>query len=104
MVEYVSREILDDLEVGSDPDLSKEEKETTITVDNDREKFRIHTDIPTHIRWIRSIPDGRIVAFRTVNDTLVGVKADVPKGYLKLQSTNRKSQQNAAMVTYGDQL
>lgn len=102
MVEYVSREILDGLTVGSHPDLTTEEKETTITVDNDREKVRIHSDIPVHIRWILSIPDGKVVGFNQVSEKLVGITADIPKGYLKLQSTNRKSQTNGSMVTYGD--
>ena len=102
MVEYVSREILDGLDVGSDPDLTTEEKETTITVDNDRDKVRIHSDIPVHIRWILSIPDGEVVGFRSVSEKLVGLKADIPKGYLKLQSKNRKQQTNGSMVTYGE--
>jgi hypothetical protein len=101
MVEYVSREVLESLSVGSDPDLSTEEKETTITVDNDREYVRIHTDIPTHIKWILSIPQGKVVHFRSVSDKLVGITADIPKGYLKLQATNRKSQTNGSMVSYG---
>lgn len=102
MVEYVSREILEGLTVGSDPALSTEEKETTITVDNDREKVRIHSDIPVHIKWILSIPDGEVVGFRQVSEKLVGITADIPKGYLKLKSQNRKSQTNGSMVSYGE--
>jgi hypothetical protein len=102
MVEYVSREVLDGLEVGADPDLSSEEKETTITADNDRDKVRIHSDIPVHIKWILSIPDGKVVGFRTVSGKLVGIRADIPKGYLKLQGKNRQSQTNGSMVSYGE--
>ena len=102
MVEYISREILEGLTVGSHPDLTSEEKETTITVDNDRDKVRIHTDIPVHIRWILSIPDGKVVGFNQVSEKLVGIRADIPKGYLKLQGQNRKSQTNGSMVTYGE--
>ncbi len=102
MVEYVSREILDGLEVGSNPDLTSEEKETTITVDNDRDTVRIHSDIPVHIRWILSIPDGKVVGFNQVSEKLVGITADIPKGYLKLQSSNRKQQTNGSMVSYGE--
>lgn len=102
MVEYLSRDILDGLEVGSDPNLSTEEKETTITVDNDRDTVRIHTDIPVHIRWILSIPDGKVVGFREISGKLVGLKADIPKGYLKLQGKNRQSQTNGSMVSYGE--
>lgn len=102
MVEYVSRGILEGLDVGSDPSLGSTEKETTITVDNDRKTVRIHTDLKTHVKWIRSIPDGRVVNFRTVSGKLVGITADIPKGYIKLQATNRKSQTNGSMVSYGE--
>jgi len=102
MVEYVSREVLESLSVGGDPNLSAEEKETTITVDNDREYVRIHTDIPTHIRWVLSIPDGKVVGYKVVSDKLVSLRADIPKGYLKMQATNRKSQTNGSMVSYGE--
>jgi len=102
MVEYVSREILDGLDVGPNPDLSAAEKETTITVDNDRDTVRIHSDIPVHIKWVLSIPDGKVVGFKTVSGMLVGIRADIPKGYMKLQGNNRKSQTNGSMVSYGE--
>lgn len=102
MVEYVSRDILEGMDVSGHPDLSAEEKETTITCDNDLELIRIHTDIPTHIKWVKSIPDGRVVQIKVVSDKLVGITADIPKGYLKLQATNRKSQTNGSMVSYGE--
>lgn len=102
MVEYISRDILEGLPVSGHPDLSAEEKETTITVDNDRDKVRIHTDIPTHIRWVKSIPDGEVTQIQIVSEKLVGITADIPKGYLKLQGTNRKSQTNGSMVSYGE--
>lgn len=102
MVEYLSKDIVEGKEVGSDPELEAAEKETNLTVNNDSEKVRIHTNIPVHIRWLMSIGSGELVNFRLVNDTLVSVIADVPKGHIKLQGTNRQSQTNGAMVTYGD--
>jgi hypothetical protein len=104
MVEYIDSSMIEGKPVGTDPNLSKQEKETTLTVDNDRDTVRIHSDIPTHIKWILSIPDGSIVRFRLVNDTLVGIDADIPKGYVKLQSSNRQSQTNGSMVSYGEKV
>jgi len=95
---------LRELKTAGDPSLSKEEKETTITVDNDRDMFKIHADIPVHIRWILSLPhsDTEITSYRVINEQLVGITAFVPKGYLKLQGTNRKSQTNGAITTISD--
>ena len=89
-------------EVTGNPELSAEEKETTLTVDNDRDMVRIHTDIPVHIRWIVSIPESEIIGCTYVSDKLCGIRADIPKGYLKLQSKNRKAQTNGGMVSYGE--
>ena len=89
-------------EVTSNPNLSSEEKKTTVTIPNDLDVVRIHTDIPTHIRWVLSIEDSDLQSVRFTGDKVCGVTADLPKGYLKLQGSNRKSQTNGSMVTYGD--
>lgn len=101
--EYLSKETvetLQGLEVTTDSDLSPAEKETTITAPNDRDYFRIHSDIPVHIKWVLSLyPNVQIRGFRTKNGSLVDIRANIPKGYLKLQGSNRKQQTNGAMVT-----
>jgi len=88
--------------IVSDSDLGATEKETTLTIPNDTDRVRLHSDIPTHIKWVLSIPQSTVRRVRT-NDSgqITGVVADIPKGVIKMQSGNRSSQTNAAMVSYG---
>jgi hypothetical protein len=88
-------------EVGSDPDLSPAEKETTLTAPTDLDRCRIHTEIPTHIRWVLSVEESEITDFRAVDGAVVSVTATIPKGLVSLKSTSRSTDQDAGMVTRG---
>lgn len=90
-------------EVSSDPALDKAEKETTLACPNDRDRVRIHTEIPTHIKWVLSVESSELEDWRVVDDAVVAVKATIPKALVSLKSSPRKSNCNSQMVSRGTQ-
>jgi len=89
--------------VTSDPKLSTKEKETTFVFPNDKGVGVIFTDIPTMMKWIFSVEESDVVGVRfNDSDEIIGVKAKIPKGIVKLQGNSRKSNAHSQMVTYGD--
>jgi len=95
-------EKLRSMDVGSDPDLDPDEKETSLTFPNDTDHGTFYTEVPTMIKWVLSIEGSDIVDFREVDDVgLVAIKATIPKGYFKFQKSARKSMSHSQMVSYG---
>lgn len=90
--------------IGTDPELSAMEKETTITAPNDTDWARIHSEIPTIIKWVYSIGESEIENTRRVEGQIVAVTAKIPKGVIKLQGKARKSDTHSQMVSYGGEL
>ena len=90
------------MDVGSDPALDPDEKETSLTFPNDTDHGTFYTEVPTMIKWVLSIEGSDIVDFREVDDVgLVAIKATIPKGYFKFQKSARKSMSHSQMVSYG---
>jgi len=87
--------------IGSDDALEAMEKETTLTIPNDTDCARIHSEVPTIIKWIGSIDGSTIESTRVVGGEIVAVTATIPKGILKFQATARKSNTHSQMVSYG---
>ena len=88
--------------VTADNDLAAMEKETSITIPNDLDVAHIHSDIPTHIKWVQSIEEASDVQVRLADSgEIIGVIANIPKGIIKLQGNSRKSNAHSQMVTYG---
>ena len=97
-------EKLRSMDVGSDPSLDPDEKETSLTFPNDTDHGTFYTEVPTMIKWVLSIEGSDIVDFREVDDVgLVAIKATIPKGYFKFQKSARKSNTHSQMVSKGDQ-
>jgi len=88
-------------EVAGDPDLTRMERETTLTAPSDLERCRIHTEIPPHIRWVLSVPESEITDFRCIDGAVVSVTALIPKALVSFKSTPRSSTQNGPMVSTG---
>jgi hypothetical protein len=91
------------MEVGTDPELAAMEKETTLTIPNDTDTARIHSDVPTTIKWVLSVSESEIENYRTLEGQIVAVTATIPKGILKFQGKARKSDTHSQMVSYGDE-
>lgn len=96
-----SKEELQNLDVAGDTQLLTEEKETTLTINNDDDSVTIYSDISTMIKWVLSIEESEIIDHRITDEKLVGIKANVPRGVIKLQSSARKSSNYSQMVSYG---
>jgi len=92
-----------DMDVGTDPELAAMEKETTLTIPNDTDYARIHSDVPTTIKWVLSVSESEIKNHRTIDGEIVAVTARIPKGILKFQGKARKSDTHSQMVRYGDE-
>ncbi|MFO7936570.1 MAG: hypothetical protein R6V06_03070 [Kiritimatiellia bacterium] len=92
-----------DMSVGSDPELSAMEKETTLTFPNDTDTGRIHTEVPTVIKWVLSVSESEVENHRSVDGEIVAVTATIPKGIIKLQGSARKHDTHSQMVSYGDE-
>lgn len=90
------------MDVGSDPELSAMEKETTLTIPNDTDWARIHSEVPTVIKWVLSVSESEIEQYGTYDGEIVAVTAKIPKGILKLQGSSRKSDTHSQMVSYGN--
>lgn len=92
---------LQQMSVGTDPDLDAIEKETTLTFPNDRETGRIYSDVPTMIKWVLSVSESEVVMSRVHEGEIVAVAARIPKGIVRLQGSARKSNAHSNMVSYG---
>lgn len=90
-------------DVTSDEDLLPEEKETNMTFPNDLDRGVIYTEVPTTIKWVLSIEESDLERVR-INDEgeIIGCRAKIPKGIIKLQGSARKSDSHSQMVSYGD--
>lgn len=92
-----------ELSVASDPDLSPEEKEVRMVAASDRDVMTVCTEVPTIIKWLQSIQSSEFDWVSMDGDgRIIGAKAKVPKGVVKLQATARKSNQHSQMVAYGE--
>jgi len=96
-----SKQELRQLEITADDDLGAMEKETSLTFPNDVDYGRIHTDVPTLIKWVLSIDESDIEDYRLKEGAIVDVRAIIPKGIVKLQGNARKSNAHSQMATYG---
>lgn len=91
------------LPVTSDESLSTEEKEVRMVASNDDEEFVIGTEIPTVMKWLQSVPHSTFEWVRLNGEgSMIGCKAKIPKGGLKLQQSARKSNTHSQMVSYGN--
>lgn len=91
-------------DIGTDSDLNAQEKETTLSIPNDKDEAVIYSDIATVIKWMLSVEESEIKDYRIKDDTIVGLKAVIPKGIIKLQKNARKSDSHSQMVSYGGEL
>lgn len=90
--------------VTADPELTTEEKETSMTFPNDTGWGTIFTDVPTTIKWVLSVEASDIRGVRVnAEGQIMAVKARIPKGIVKLKASPRKSNGHGQMVAYGDQ-
>jgi len=92
---------LRELDITTDDDLSASEKETTLSAPNDTDRVTIYSDVATIIKWVLSVEESEMVDHRLKNGKIVGVKATIPKGIIKLQGSARKSNAHSQMVSYG---
>ena len=97
----MNKDELQEYEIGTDRNLSAEEKETTITAPNDTDRCTVYSDVATVIKWVLSVEESEVIDHRIKNGEIVGVKATIPKGILKLQGSARKSNTHSQMVSYG---
>jgi len=95
---------LREYDIGTDDDLNAQEKETTLTIPNDTDGVVIYSDVATMIKWVLSVEESEIIDHRLKNGEIVGVKARIPKGIIKLQGSARKSNAHSQMVSYGGEL
>jgi hypothetical protein len=100
----MNKDKLQTYDIGTDDDLNAQEKETTLTIPNDKDGVVIYSDVATMIKWVLSVEESKIVDHRLKNGEIVGVKARIPKGIIKLQGSARKSNAHSQMVSYGDEL
>jgi hypothetical protein len=95
-----NKDDLKELDVASDLDITPQERETTLTFPHDTETGRIYSDVPVIIRWVLAIEESEILSHRLKDDeTIVGIKARIPKGIIKLQKDARKSNNQSQMVS-----
>jgi len=100
-----TKQELREIGAGIDPALGPEERETTFTAPNDTDYCLFFSEIPTHIKWVLSVEESKLLRHRIYSDDevtkVVAVKAEIPKGIIKLQKSARKSDTNSDMVSYG---
>ena len=90
-------------DVSSANNLASQEKETTLNFPNDTDEGTIYTDVPTIIKWIQSVEASEPKGLHfNESGKIVGAKATIPKGIIKLQKSARKSNGHGQMVSYGD--
>jgi hypothetical protein len=99
----LSGEEIRNMDVGRDPKLSTNEKETSLTFPNDTNDGLFYSEVPTTIKWFLSIEGSEITDYRIKDEQIVMVKGRVSKSYIKLQGSDRKSTSHAQMVSYGEQ-
>ncbi|WP_206750773.1 hypothetical protein, partial [Halorubrum sp. SP3] len=98
----LSKSELRELPIASDPKLATDEKETTLTFPNDVSYGRVHTSVPTLVKWVLSVEASEILSYqRDESGNLVAVRAEIPKGIVKFQQSARKSDAHSQMVSYG---
>jgi len=95
---------LREYDISTDDDLNAQEKETTLTIPNDKDGVVIYSDVATMIKWVLSVSESEVIDHRLKNGEIVGVKATIPKGIIKLQANSRKSNAHSQMVSYGGEL
>lgn len=87
--------------VERDPNLGPAERETGIVLTTDRDRYRITTEVPAHMRhllqhdhfdldWVRS-PDGRATDDIDDLETVHAVHGTLPIGTLTVKSTTRST-------------
>lgn len=90
--------------VTSDDALSTEEKGVRMNGANDEDHLTISTEVPTFIKWLQSIEPTSFDWIRVNSEgAIIGAKATIPKGIVKLQSSARKSDTHSQMVSYGNE-
>jgi len=99
--DQLTKEELHELDVDSDSQLGKMEKETTLNFPNDLDRGTIYTDVPTTVRWVLSVEESEIQDYRLQDGDVVSVTASISKGIIKLQGNSRKSNGHGGMVSYG---
>lgn len=105
MPKVTKEELPDDfrnMEVKSNPDLNTMEQETCLSFSKDLEKVHVYSDISTFIKWILSVEDAEVLWAHIEDEAIVGCKASIPKGILKMKSKPRNSNRHYGMVGYGD--
>ena len=86
------------LEYGSDPDLSSEEKETTIRIANDIETMHIASEQRVVVEWLDHHPHFVEDERRITDGRLVGIIGTLPVGCLQLKGFPRKSTATARVL------
>jgi len=86
------------VDVATDPDLSPKEQEVTIGWSKGEDSAVIHSDLPAIARWLIRNNDADILDRRTVEGTIVSVKARLPVSALKLSGHLRKSTTPSSVV------
>lgn len=83
------------MKVKSNPQLATDEKECIIRFTNSGNAI-VHSLIPTGMKYLLANDDAEILDkdIKTIDGTdyIVGVKAELPIGYIKLSASNRSSQ------------
>lgn len=97
----VSKAELRSMETKTDPDLGPDERGFTVNAGSRDDVCTVFSEVPVIIRWVLSIPSSSVITYRTVDDALVAIKAEIPKGHFKFQKTCRKTNANGRMVTHG---
>jgi len=91
-----------EMPVTSDSALSADEKEVRIVGINSESEMVCSTEVPTISKWLQSIEVSTVDWVRVEDGHIIGVKARIPKGIIKLQGSARKADTHSQMVTYGD--
>lgn len=90
-----------DREVKANPNLTGDEKETTIRFEKNSDDVVVYTEIKPMMKWLLSIEESTHKGCRLHDGDVVTLRSRVPKGMVILKASSRKSQQNARMVSYG---
>lgn len=90
------------MDVTGDDSLSADEKEFIVTCPNTEDFCYVYSEIPTFVKWMLSISDSDFEWAR-INSSgqIIAAEAKIPKGYLHMKPTPRKSDNHSNMVSYG---
>lgn len=102
--DLMSKAELRGLTVRADPGLDPDEREMNVRANSRDDWCVVYSEIPVVIRWVLSVPRSAVESYRIIEGDLVAIKAKVPKGQFKFQSTCRETDHNGGMVGYGDML